>query len=310
MIETKYSPVDYETSEFAIRRALIALEVGATDRSILQYLNFFIKLAPVERLSFLHVLPMPDFWESLEKEAIHLVQDNTAQAKALQDLKLRTLAQLELRENIKTDFGIRQGSPLDELLEEAITLDADLIVTGLSTKRGAHGILAKTLARHATCNTLVIPDLAKPSLTNILVPVDFSANSAKALHMAVELNMQLTLPAKITCVYVYDVPDMGWYKIQRSEGEMRTMIETNRRDAFETFLHLHVPAYHDAIETLLVPRVRSSIGTHIMETVDETFADLVIMGAKGYSQVARLLLGSVTEKVLALTTHVPVLVVK
>jgi nucleotide-binding universal stress UspA family protein len=34
------------------------------------------------------------------------------------------------------------------------------------------------------------------------------------------------------------------------------------------------------------------------------------MGAKGHSQIERLLMGSVTEKVLALTTHVPVLIVK
>ncbi len=310
MVQLKYSPVDTHTSEFAIRRALIALEVGSTDRSILQYLNFFIRLAPVERLSFLHVMPTPDFWDSLEREEEHVSQDNTLQAQALHDLKVRTLAKLELEKDIITDFGIRQGSPLDELLEEAIALDADLIVTGLSTKREAHGILAKTLARHATCNTLIIPDLSNPTLTNILVPIDFSNNSAQALKMAVELNKQLTLPAKITCVYVYDVPDIGWYKIQRSESEMHEMIETNISDAFEKFLHEQIPGYHDEIETRLLPRVRSSIGIHIMKEVDETSADLIIMGAKGHSQVERLLMGSVTEKILALTTHVPVLVVK
>lgn len=310
MIATKYSPVDYQTSDFIIRRALIALEVGATDKSILQYVNFLLKLAPIEQLSFLHVLPMPDFWEDLADEAEHLKEDNAAQAQALQDLKIRTLAQLQLKEDIKTDFGIRIGSPLEELLAEANTLDADLIITGLSTKRGAHGILAKTLARHSTCNTLVIPDLSRATMENILVPIDFSDNSAKALHSAVALNEHLTLPAKITCVHVYDIPDASWYKIQRTEHEMREMMEKNRRDAFDEFLHKEIPNYHDSIETILVPKMKPGIGSYIMETAEDVHADLIVMGAKGHSQVERLLMGSVTEKVLALTTQVPVLVVK
>lgn len=310
MVAAKYSPVDIPRSEFAIHRALIALEAGATDRSILQYVNFFLKLTPVERLSFLHVLPVPDFWDDLENEAEHFTQDSTAQLEALKDLKLRTLAQLELREGIQTDFGIRQGSPLEELLAEAKILDADLIVTGLSTRRGAHGILAKTLARHATCNTLIIPDLSQAHLTNILVPIDFSSDSAKALRMAVAINEMLTLPAKITCAHVYDVPDLNWYKIQRTEHELQGMLEKNRQDAMTKFLSREIPQYHDAIETVLIPKMKPAIGSYIMETADDTNADLIIMGAKGHSQIERLLMGSVTEKVLALTTHVPVLVTK
>jgi nucleotide-binding universal stress UspA family protein len=91
---------------------------------------------------------------------------------------------------------------------------------------------------------------------------------------------------------------------------MREMMEKNRRDAFHDFLQKEIPAYHDEIETILVPRMKPGIGTYIMETADEVNADLIVMGAKGHSQVERLLMGSVTEKVLALTTQLPVLVVK
>jgi nucleotide-binding universal stress UspA family protein len=310
MIATKYSPVDRINPTLSVSRALVALEIGSTDRSILSYFNFFMKLAPVEQLSFLHVRPNPDFWDELANEKKDLIEDNTVQAKSLQDLKVRTLARLELKDHVKTDFGIRQGSPLEELLEEAETLEADLIVTGLSTRRGAHGILAKTLARHSPCNTLIIPDLSQAKLTNILVPIDFSENSAKALQMAVALNDHLTLPAKITCVHVYDFPDASWYKIQRTEGEMRKMIESNRKAALDEFLQSRIPEYHDAIETMLIPKMKPSIGTYVMEAADDTAADLIVIGSKGHSNVERLLMGSVTEKVLALTSHVPVLVVK
>lgn len=311
MSEKKFSPVDLAQTGFEIRRALVALEMGATDRSILQYLSVLIRLAPVERLSFLHVLPEPDFWDTLEKDAEQSdAEQNEAEAKALQDFKLRTLAALELREGVRTDFGIRRGSPLEELLSEAAALDADLIVTGLSTQRGAHGILAKTLARHSPCNTLIIPDLSKPAYAQILVPLDFSDNSAKALRLAVALNSQLTLPAKITCLHVYEVPDANWYRIQRTEDEIRHMVEKNRQEALRNFLKEQIPDYHDAIGTILVPKIDPGIGNYIIETAEKTGADLIMIGAKGHSHVERLLIGSVTEKVLALTTHVPVLVVK
>jgi nucleotide-binding universal stress UspA family protein len=56
--------------------------------------------------------------------------------------------------------------------------------------------------------------------------------------------------------------------------------------------------------------MKPGIGSYIMDTVTDAGADLVVMGAKGHSHVERLLMGSVTEKVLALTTQIPVLVVK
>jgi len=312
MTLTKYSPVDlmHAEEDILVRRALVALEKGETDRTILRYFNFFMKLTPVERVSFLHVLPKPDFWEGIETEEKEIPQDNAAQLQALKDLKMRTMSMLEIAKDVKTDFGIRQGSPLEELLAEADALDADLIVTGVSTRRGAHGILAKTLARHSTCNTLIVPDLSQPVLKSILVPIDFSENSAKALHMAVSLNSHLTLPAKITCIHVYDFPDASWYRIQRTESEMREMIEKNRQNALDDFLLKEIPDYHDGIDTVLVARMKPNIGNYVMETADELGSDLIVIGAKGHSKVERLFMGSVTEKVLALTTHIPVMIVK
>ena len=298
-----------EAVDFTVRHALVALEKGATDKSILQYVNFLIRLTPIDQLSFLHVQPQIDFWDDVEMER-RLNEDTGAQLDILQDLRKRTLARLELKENTLTDFGIRQGSPLEELLQEAKVLDVDLIITGLSTQRGAHGILPKVLARHASCNTLIVPDLSQASITNILVPIDFSENSAKALHTAVAINNDLTLPASITCVHVYDMPDMNWYRIQRTEDEFRKLLEENRKEALDKFLKKEIPEYHDRIETRLVPKMKPSIGSSIMDIVDEEGADLIIMGARGHSQIERLLMGSVTEKVLALTSHVPVLVVK
>jgi nucleotide-binding universal stress UspA family protein len=88
------------------------------------------------------------------------------------------------------------------------------------------------------------------------------------------------------------------------------MVEHNRREALQRFIQLEIPEQAHSIDVRLIPKMKPGIGHYLMEVAEEVNADLIVIGARGHSRVERLLIGSVTEKVLAMTTRIPVFVIK
>lgn len=296
---------------FQVRQAIVALELGATDNTILEYLDFFTKEIPTGAAYFLHVLPKFDLLNTMmEREAQSFVSNYEINDEVITRMEQKIRSRLTDEHTVHIEFDVKEGSPLEELLEDTNDVKADLVVIGQRSGVSQHGILAKNLARKVQCNALVIPDKAKPRLRRILVPVDFSEYAIKALRTAVAINLELYEPAEIVCLNIYEVPNLSVYKIQKTKEQFKDMLEKDHRDAFHAFLNTHIPEYKDSIKVELVCRENAGIAQHIMDYAENIKADLIVVGAKGHSQVELLLMGSVTEKLLAINETVPTLVVK
>ena len=147
-------------------------------------------------------------------------------------------------------------------------------------------------------------------MKKILVPVDFSINSAEAMRKAVAISKQLDEPAQITALHNYE-PPANYSAYRFNQTKLLAMIKEDREKALQHFLEEHVPeADRHTIEPCLLQHQHQRIGSNISSFAEKYNFDLIVMGAKGHSRVALLLMGSVTEKVLSLTKKVPVLVVK
>jgi nucleotide-binding universal stress UspA family protein len=144
----------------------------------------------------------------------------------------------------------------------------------------------------------------------ILVAVDFSKYSEAALLYASWLAHCTKAPVKVLHV-VHDPTEMpGYYskafkkkRLGRLEDIAREMLEKFVEDARER--HPSVKAMKD-IDTLLVLGLPV---TRILEVAHKLKASTVVMGSKGRTGIAHLMLGSVSEQVVRLSP-VPVTVVK
>lgn len=135
----------------------------------------------------------------------------------------------------------------------------------------------------------------------ILVPMDTSSLSERALPMASRLARSLELPVVILAVV---------------DGVVANVI-TDFADAQGIELSASVPAYFaryvQALEEEGVEAEFASLtGVHPAEAILEFCAanpiEFIVMASHGHSGITRWLLGSITEKVLR-TAHVPVVVV-
>jgi universal stress protein A len=143
-----------------------------------------------------------------------------------------------------------------------------------------------------------------PHLQNILVPIDFSATSQKALRFACGLAQQYN--AKLTLFFVYHAPTNFFPE------EFSPTVGSLFEDLFayyEKTLSSTVKSLEGQVS--IAPNMKLAQGIPDVEIVREAEAgdyDLIIMGSHGRSGLSRTLLGSVAEKVLR-HTNIPTLIV-
>ncbi len=137
----------------------------------------------------------------------------------------------------------------------------------------------------------------------ILVPVDGSETSLRALRHAHDLAKQMSKPAKLIVVAVDDALFPG---VERKIGA-----EAARQHHADNFERMFGPARkalaRSKAECSYV-EVVGEIANGILSVVDKQKADLVVMGSRGNGALKGALLGSVSMKVLA-NSPVPVTIV-
>ena len=138
------------------------------------------------------------------------------------------------------------------------------------------------------------------AIKHILVPTDFSETSELALAAALELAR--TFRARLTLLHVWSVPNMGYAEgLNWPLGEMEKAAQV-ALDAAQA----RTRTMHAETDSVL------QIGTEWERIIEVTKArgiDLVVMGTHGRRGVARVLLGSVAERVVRLSP-VPVLTIR
>ncbi|MFA6545658.1 MAG: universal stress protein [Limisphaerales bacterium] len=140
-------------------------------------------------------------------------------------------------------------------------------------------------------------------IRKILVPVDFSECSRKALRYAVPFATQFG--ASLTLLYVaqvnYAVGEFGMIDSPLMEGQVREAAEK----ALENLLRDEIAGAVPASKQTRIGRPASEIAA----AAKDINADLIIISTHGHTGLKHVLLGSVTEHVARLAPC-PVLVVR
>lgn len=219
------------------------------------------------------------------------------------------------RKSVTATYVERRGSDAaGVILAYAAAEHMDLIVLGTDARRSLRrvmgGHITTRVVREARSPVLSVPGRmaqrnAALQAGPLLVPVDFSIHSARAIAHARELAALLGTSCKV--LHVID---------RASYPELYTLglVEQGRRQVeLEGSKRLDLQAFYDEIDG---PEVESSFFTVSGEAEDKIAAlaeahaaSMVIMGSHGRSKLNRLLLGSVAEAVIR-TSGFPVWTVR
>jgi len=267
-------------------RPLIALSGSASDAELLRYASLALSCEPAADVRLAHVLS--DRRRSTTEE-LRAARDAIA-ALAREHLHLP---------NASIAIDIAVGPRVDALLELASAHARDVVLMGHRRTRSARRRLAQRLAMVAPCSIWLAPEGAPTSLRNLLVPVDFSAASADALSLATQLAAARGIP-RCRALHVCFDPSSVRYEDHVAE------ILGREREAFRDFL-ADVDRHGVDVEPLIEESAKP--GEAIARVARKTNADLIVVGTRGRSPAASVVLGSVAAEVIA-SAETPVLAVR
>lgn len=292
----------------AIEHVLIAMDLSGTDYRLLDFVKLLAGIQPGFKAHFLHVthpVSVPAMaWAVPDTHLTHTHVDNQLKI----EMEEEVFAKLS-DTPVELSFDVAEGNVTGELIQYTQELDADLVMVGQKEHSMGSGVGAQRFLRNSTASVLFVPEHAGTHINHILVPVDFSDASARAVEQTLEIARKMPYMPKITLLHVFDMPAASHFARSTRHSEQIRQYERNIEAYFPTFLNRFDPG-ELTLETAIVDNAYFNTARKIASYAQDNLADLVIMGARGNSTATTFLLGAVTEKFLAYNENVPVLIVK
>lgn len=291
-------------------RTMVALDLSLMDEKLLRYVAFIAPLIDIHKIYFLHAIPDFTAPKNVDVEFQKLFAPEYPVDEKVRD-KIAAEVQEAFNGSAVADMGIEvvEGKPYEKLLHWTEVKEIDLLVVGHKNISDGSGITPRRVARRSECNLLFVPDESEPALRQVVVPIDFSQNSRRALEVALQIKRQLP-DTTVRCVYVVDLPPADYYiRPFQDTGYRRILLESAQK-AYRDFLEENGFSEEQLEEAEFIPNEYSNIAGHLSDYVEQHPADLVIMGAQGHTALERFIFGSVTEKFLEKCKNKPVLVVR
>ena len=252
--------------------------------------NFRAKLYAV------HVIPEKRISVLEKKEEIlnmfNLIEGEERK-KAEMDFEIK---KKEIGKKIEFETHLLKGEIVDKIIEFINEKDIDFLIMGASNKREKLkvGTTAYRILTNVRIPVMVIKEKRDVKISKILVPIDFSKLSFKALEYAVFLAD--IFGSEIHLLHVIEILEsIGLKEVEERLIEDTKEILNKESEKFKGKYRIFVNAMK-----------RDSAEVGIFEFAQEKGIDLICMATRGRKGLSHFFLGSTLDKVLKLT-DIPVL---
>jgi nucleotide-binding universal stress UspA family protein len=298
------------------KRIMVCVDNFERDEKLLEYLSNFVQLAQTEQVDLLYVseelwrpIYVADTMAEMRLEVgIPPVPDIALDERQerLQNLAERTLGCVG---GCIVKTHVVYGAPLYEILDFSLRKNADLIAMrqsfGEASEKGSKALLAKRITRRSTCSILIVPEHATFDRANILIPIRNSDCSQNALIEAARIAK--STQGMLEALNIYQVHSdyllSGVSLVTHlNKLEKHATLETQTLLDRTTLPNIE-------IRTHSMPDFNSDPVKIIHRRARENEANMVVIGAKGRTGAAGVLLGTVTEQLIQ-SSEISVLAVK
>lgn len=228
--------------------------------------------------------------------AVQEVERLITDLRAEQAARLGQLADEAEQHGVNAGVRVEAGEADEVIVAVSRDIGADLIVTGTKgltgVKRFFMGSVAASVVRTSENNVLVARGQPAP-FRHILVPVDFSPASERALSLAISLAEP---GATIDLMHAWQYP-AGTHHMSNphpTEGPMAAVRDEIIRNVVQRGEAL-VERYRTDDSELRFIHEFGPAAAVIQDTLEAGAYDLVAMGTHGYRGFRRFMLGSVAE---------------
>lgn len=280
-------------------RVMVALDLSNMDKIILNYVNYLTQIWNIEHIDFIH---------NIKQSELHNVLDDFVEG----NIELEDIIERELKRVVKdnytgsAEYEVHVAS--DNYTESILSFfvkenKIDLVILGKKSELQGTGGMSLKLVKMLDCHMMLVPEEVKNKLDRILIPTDFTANSARSFQMA--LHLQKQNKCELQAVNVFNIPSVYFPYIDRQKAIDSTRKHLDQRFvAFsKRFKFSNIPFKHFYRQDL-------SVVDSIRKYAREQNADMIIMSAKGGNKITSLFIGSITKDMLLQDFRMPVMVVR
>jgi len=200
-------------------------------------------------------------------------------------------------EGVKTDNPILEyGNHFDVIIQISNKIDANMILIGAGEKLVNDsfqlGTTAEKIIRKSIKPVGVVKNGEQLNIKNILCPIDFSPESERALKYAIIIARRFKAE-----LIVFSVNQSTY------SGELKLKIDWNKQNEQE-YIEF-IKEFNSFLENINFTDLswdkEITVGepsSEILKAIIKYESNLVVMGTAGKSGLSRILMGSVTEKVI------------
>ncbi len=218
--------------------------------------------------------------------------------------KIREAAQAQLEkmvgqvEDVSLHADAITGTPFIELLRRVRDNSADLLVLGSNGSsdplRGA-GVLATKCVRKAAAKVLLVRAEHAGPFKNVVACIDFSESSHRVIEQAIRVAQQNE--ASLHLLHVFSPPWKGANYVPKPSPEDEQQHSESLSERIQIALKPFESEIRELqVETNVVEHARESDG--IIEFIEGSGADLVVVGTRGRTGMRAVLLGTVAERIV------------
>lgn len=271
------------------QRTLIAISGSIADRNIVEYAARLGELGFARHYHLVHVRT-PSQTVDMDRQKQELME-------YMEEL-LNSHFKCD-RSAIATSCHVLEGDRIDKLIEFSVDQRCDLTLLGHRTERTGERRMARRLALVGPSSVLMLPELASPTISRIMAPVDFSDHSADSVQFAASIAKAAGLAE---CILTHVYSDTSSIRFDEHKIEL----EREERNHFSQFIS-KIENYGVKLTPYLLEG--NKIAESIVYAAKEHQSDLIVVNTRGRSNAASILLGSVASQVL-IQSPVAVLAVK
>ncbi|MEX0883856.1 MAG: universal stress protein [Cyclobacteriaceae bacterium] len=283
----------------------------------LKHIGLFIDLSDIDELLLQYIKKLDEVYDFKSLTLIHFValeeiSKEIGDMLPFLDQSLDEILEEEAFEKVEKVFGERKssikvriysGGKLDQLIEWVDAQKYDLLLMGKKSVHGGSGIFSSKVVRLTSTNTLFIPETSKPNIAKIVVPIDFSGFTERAILMA-QVIANIT-GAELLVVHVLKL-GIQYFPYIRKKADFQKSLEKKALENFEKVKKsTGLGSQLEIIEDRDVPVSRA-----LYDYATRNGADLILLGNKGKTDDDNLLIGSVAERLISPDKHLPVLIIK
>lgn len=285
---------------------MVCLDLSEMDEPLLKFTSYIARMMDSDRIYFVHVAQTLDMPDEVRQKYPDLLAplDETIE----KDIEYGLQQYFKAPENCSLSIEVREGNAPDQILKLADQKDVDLIVLGKKIGLPGKGILPGKLAKVANRSILMVPEILPKIMDRILVPIDFSRHSLLALQQAQKIKETSETPIEVNCIHAYRIP-FGWHTTGKSEKEFAEIMRGHAIKDYEKFLKKAGPQYRD-IPCQFILDNDNNVAQKIYRQAVKQQSDIIIIGSKGKTAAATVLMGSNAERLADYDRNIPLLVVK